>query len=100
MTWTGIGTLGLTAMLVSWAMATIVFFAAPSRRQNRALAGFLLLQPIVHGIGQGLLYLVDARDQAYGLQVMSFAFSVPAFAGYLWFLSTIPTSLTRFLRSR
>lgn len=94
----GIGIIGLAAMLVSWAMAALVFFTGPSQRQNRALAGFLLLQSIVHGVGQGLLYLVDDPRAAYGLQVMSFAFAVPAFAAYLWFLSTLGTAITRPLR--
>lgn len=94
-----IGWVGLTAMLISWTMAAIVFRIAPGRRQNRALAAFLLVGSIVHGIGQGILYLVDDHDIAYGLQVMSVAFAVASGAAYVWFLSTLETPLTRPLRS-
>jgi hypothetical protein len=98
--WNPIGAAGILAMTVSWTMAGLVYSTAPLRRQNRSLALFLLLQSIVHGIGQGLMYVIDDAQVVYALQVMSVSFAVAASAAYLAFLGTLPTGLTRPLRHR
>jgi hypothetical protein len=92
---------GFLAMLVAFALAAFVYFAAPGGQQaNRRLSFILLLEGCATGAGNALIYSVDTEPLARASQAVSIAAVLLLPAAYLYFLGTIDSPLSRWLGTR
>lgn len=91
---------GFAGGAVAWALAGVVLLAAPGRSQNRRLAFVLFLEGTTALLGGGLVLVTDTVSVAHAAQATAFlAFGVMVL-GYVHFLATLPSPLTRPLRRR
>lgn len=91
---------GLASGAAGWLLAAAVFFAGPSRTQNRRLALVLFLEGATGWWGGALTLLAEDAPTAFGAQATAeVAFGLMMFA-YPSFLATLATPLVRALRRR
>lgn len=89
------GALGLAASLLVLALAGLVLWARPGRRQNQRLSLMLGLIGIDILGGLGMMYLTDVQAHAWAWQSMTFVFGLAAPFAYLLFLATLDTPIVR-----
>lgn len=100
--WNPISILGLTAALVGFALAGVVFAANPSRPTNRWLALLLLLEAIVQAAcAGGIGNVLDNPDDVFGVAAVNTTAFIAIPFLYLVFLGTaLDTPLVRPFRLR
>lgn len=91
---------GAVAFVVGWALAGLVYWAAPRRLQNRALAVYLAFAATGFGVGVGWMFASDDVTTSLALQAVSIVGFYCATPYYLLFLSTLPTKTVKWLRPR
>ena len=97
--WNPTGVLGVVAMVVTLALAWMVYLSAPKRATNRILALMLFFQGIAVGTGAGLLYLSTDPKEAYAWQSVSVTAALVLPSIYLAFLGQLETPVVSFLRT-
>lgn len=98
--WNPVALPGILALAAGWTMAAFVYFAAPTRPQNRILALVLVFEGTAWGSGAGVLYVMGDRAPAFGVQAL-FYLSLLVLPGlYLLFLGTLDSPLAVPLRNR
>lgn len=96
--WRAVALAGLTALVIGWTMAILVYAARPNRSQNRRLALMCALFGSGVGLLAGLRPLADDQETAYAFYttfLVAFYSAVPI---YLFFLATLETPLAKPLR--
>lgn len=84
--------------LIGWTLAIVVFLARPDRWQNRFVALALFTEPFLISYGAGWTLMVEDPGKVYGL-IFASKILEPAFMlGYLGFLATLQTPLSKPLR--
>ncbi|HEX9816112.1 MAG TPA: hypothetical protein VGB18_03955 [Candidatus Thermoplasmatota archaeon] len=95
----GVGVLGVTAGVLAWSLAAVIYFAAPSRLQNRFLALLLFAEGTYVGALWGFTVLADPFWLDTGFIGVA-GVSLLAFPGlFMLFASTLPAPVTRLLQN-
>lgn len=97
--WNPWGAAGIAALVVAWALAAVVYRAAPYRGVNQRLAFLLAVEGAFAGAGGGLLYLMGSAESAFLMMAITVAVSIALLLAYLLFLETLETPLVAPLRS-
>lgn len=98
--WNPLGAMGLAVGTLGVILALVVLFSRPGRLQNRLLALALFIEAPNMALGNGIVYLTDDVGIAYAAQAVNYLMNGLLLPAYLAFLSTLPTPITRWLRSR
>lgn len=95
--WNPFAVPGFLAMLLAFAMAAFVYFAAPGGQSaNRRLSFILLLEGCAVGAGNAIIYVVDQANFARAAQAVSITAVLLLPAAYLYFIATVDSPLGRF----
>jgi hypothetical protein len=99
--WNPHSVVGFLAMILAFAMAAFVYFAAPGgQHANRRLSFILLLEGCAVGAGSALIYSVDTPALARASQAVSITAVLVLPAAYFYFLGTIDSPLSRWINTR
>lgn len=98
--WNAFAAPALVALAVSLATSALVYFTRPYARANRRLGLLILLEGVVIFCLNGGAYLLESSAAVWVFMGFgTIAVSLKP-AAYLSFLATLPTTLTRWFRSR
>jgi len=97
--WNWYGVPGLVAGVLAFALAALVYFAAPRRTANRRLA-LLLCAEAVYVAMFGVALFANTPSLAYAAKGLQVAGALAQPALYLLFLATLDAPFVRFLRGK